>query len=80
VQHGVLVAQGQQFGILAQVSPHQHSNQTKQTAHELVQHRQRQHPTMILDWVAHEERRSGHCIEFPSLTGEVSGRSPVDRR
>jgi hypothetical protein len=49
VQHGVLVAQGQQFGVFAQVSPHQHSNQIKQAAHELVQHRQQQHPTMIHD-------------------------------
>jgi hypothetical protein len=27
------VPQDQQFGILAQVSPHQHSGQTEQTAH-----------------------------------------------
>jgi len=49
VQHGVLVAQGEQFGVLAQVSPHHHSNQTEQTAHELVQHRQQQHSMMIHD-------------------------------
>jgi hypothetical protein len=39
VQHGVLVAQDQQFGILTQISTHQYSDQTEQAAHELVQHR-----------------------------------------
>jgi hypothetical protein len=39
-QHGVLVAQDQQLGFLAQISPHQHSVQTEQTTHELVQDRQ----------------------------------------
>jgi hypothetical protein len=40
-QHGVLMPQHQQLGILAQVSPHQHGAETQQTAHEPVQDRQR---------------------------------------
>jgi hypothetical protein len=36
-QYGVLVAQHQQLGVLTQVWPHQHSDQTEQTARELVQ-------------------------------------------
>jgi hypothetical protein len=35
------------FSILTQVSQHQHSGQTEQTAHQLVQDRQQQHPMMI---------------------------------
>jgi hypothetical protein len=67
-QHGVLVTQDQQFGILAQVSPQQHSGQTEQTTRESVQDRQQQHPMMIHAHAAHEERRSERCIEFPSPT------------
>jgi hypothetical protein len=68
-QHGVLVPQHQQFGVLTQISPHQHSGQAEHTAHEPIQDRQ-QHPTIIHAPAPHEERRSGHCIEFPSPTGE----------
>jgi len=48
-QYGVLVPQDQQFGILAQVSPHQHHGQTEQTTRQPVQDRQQQHPTIIHD-------------------------------
>jgi hypothetical protein len=36
-QHGVLVAQDQQFGILTQISTHQHDGQMEQSAHHLIQ-------------------------------------------
>ena len=35
-----VVAQNQQLGVLAQIFPHQHSDQTEQTTHEPVQDRQ----------------------------------------
>jgi hypothetical protein len=38
-------------------------------AHEPIQDRPKQHPTIIHDRSAHEERRSRHCIEFSSPTG-----------
>jgi len=58
VQHGVLVAQGEQFGVLAQVSPHKDGAQTEQPAHEPVQDRQQQHPMRIHDRLKREERRA----------------------
>jgi hypothetical protein len=67
-QHRVLMAQNQQFGVLAQVSPHQHRSQTQQRTHQPIQHRQQRHPTIIHDREPHERRRSGRCIEFPSPT------------
>ena len=39
-QHGVLVPQHQQLGVLAQVSPHQHRGQTEQPTHEPIRDRQ----------------------------------------
>ena len=39
-QHGVLVPQHQQLGVLAQISPHQHGGQAEETAYESVQDRQ----------------------------------------
>jgi hypothetical protein len=43
------VAQNQQFGVLAQISPHQHSDQTEQRTHQPIHHRQQQRPTIIHD-------------------------------
>jgi len=66
VQHGVLVPQDQQFGVFAQISSHQHSGQTEQPSHQLIQDRQQHHPTIIHDRPAHEDRRSGRHTEYSS--------------
>src|SRR2546423_12173788 len=66
------MSQHQQFGVLAQVSPHQHGDQTKQTTQEPVQDRQRRHSTIIHDRPAREERSSARCIAFPSPTGSAT--------
>ncbi len=63
-QHGVLVAQDQQFGILAQIPPHQHRSQTEQGTHQPVQDRQQQHPTIIHDREPHERPRSAPASSY----------------
>jgi hypothetical protein len=68
-QHGILVAQHQQFGILVQVSSQLHRGQTEQRTHQPVHDRQQQHPTMIHDLEPCERRRPVHRIELSSPTG-----------
>ena len=79
-QHGVLVAQDQQFDILAQISAHQYDGQTKQAPHQLIQDRKQPHPTMIQDQTAPKEHRSARRIVFPSPTGTKQARSPGPRQ
>jgi hypothetical protein len=69
-QHGVLVPQHHQLRILAQVFPHQHSGQTEQPAHQMIEDRQQQHPTIIHDRPEREDHRSGRCIEYSIPTGQ----------